>query len=195
MFNKFQDIVRFLFGWIAEAVKISVLQGQSSKWKFGSYFGLTFKEFMNRIYPVIKKNLYWNSLSGLVQCYDAITAKKGVHYQSISHFIGLMHESLKISNLSLIVSLVYLMHNVFVTLALVCSTELSLMFLLRTQILLINLKVFLFLSNPFKPLAIFVLPNSTLFFIHPDWGGYVIVLIWYLHLPTSLESVCIKGEA
>ena len=98
-----QDIVNFLFGWITEAVKICVLQGQNSKWNFGSYFGLMFKEFMGRIYPVVKKNPYWNSLSGLVQCYNAITAKTGVHYQSISHFIGLMHKSLKISNLSLIV--------------------------------------------------------------------------------------------
>ena len=148
---------------------------------------------MDRFYPVVKTNLYWNSLSGLVQCYDAITAKKGVHYQSISHFIGLMHKSLKISNFSLIVSFMYLMHSMFATPTLVCFMELCLMFPLRTQILLINLKVFLFLSNPFKPLAIFVLPNSALLILHPDWGGlcYSTNMVF---TPTYFVRVCMYSR-
>lgn len=76
MFKKLQDITNFLFGWIAEAIKASVLQGESSKWNFGSYFGLTFEEFISRIRPVADGNPYWNALSGLVQNYDATTAKK-----------------------------------------------------------------------------------------------------------------------
>jgi len=78
MFRKLQDIANFLFGWIVEVVKVSVLQGQDSRWNFGSYFGLSFEEFLNRIHPVIHGNPYWSTLSGLVQCYDATTAKKGV---------------------------------------------------------------------------------------------------------------------
>jgi len=49
MFKKLQDITNFIFGWIAEAIKASALQGESSKWNFGSYFGLTFEEFIGRI--------------------------------------------------------------------------------------------------------------------------------------------------
>ena len=130
---------------------------------------------MDRIYPVIEKNPYWNSLSGLVQCYDGITAKKGVHYQFILHFISLMHKSLKISNLSLIALLMYPMCNVFATLALICFMELGLMFPLRTQILLINLKVFLFLSNRFKTLAIlyYQIPHFSLYI---QTGG---AMLWY----------------
>jgi len=78
MFRKLQDIANFLFGWIVEVVKISILQGQGSRWNFGSYFGLSFKGFLDRIHPVVCGNLYWSTLSGLVQCYDATAAKKGV---------------------------------------------------------------------------------------------------------------------
>ena len=80
VFKKLQDIANFLFGWIAEAVKISVLQGQGSKWNFGSYFGLSFEEFLDRIQPVVQGNPYWSALSGLIHSYDAIAAKKGVTY-------------------------------------------------------------------------------------------------------------------
>lgn len=77
MFKKLQSIANFLFGWIAEAVKVSVLQGQGSRWNFGSYFGLTFEEFLGRIHPIVHGNPYWNALSGFVQNYDAVTARKG----------------------------------------------------------------------------------------------------------------------
>jgi hypothetical protein len=77
MFKKLQDIANFLFGWIAEAIKISVLQGQNSRWNFGSYFGLTFEEFLDRITPAIQ-NPYWGALTGFVQGYDAPAAKKGM---------------------------------------------------------------------------------------------------------------------
>jgi len=77
MFKKLQDIANFLFGWIAEAVKASVLQRQNSRWNFGSYFGLTFEEFLDRILPAIQ-NPYWGALSGFVQGYDATAAKKGM---------------------------------------------------------------------------------------------------------------------
>jgi hypothetical protein len=80
MFKKLQDIANFLFGWIAEAVKTSVLQGEGSRWNFGSYFGLTFEEFIARILPIVQANPYWSVLPGLVQCYDAITAKKDFEF-------------------------------------------------------------------------------------------------------------------
>lgn len=76
MFKKLQDIANFLFGWIAEAIKTSVLQGGNSKWNFRSYFGLTFEEFLDRILPIVQ-NPYWGALTGFVQGYDATTAKKG----------------------------------------------------------------------------------------------------------------------
>ena len=77
MFKKLQKIANFLFGWIAEAIRISVLQGQGSRWNFGSYFGLTFEDFLSRIYPVVQGNPYWSALSGFVRDYDAVTAQKG----------------------------------------------------------------------------------------------------------------------
>lgn len=86
MFKKLQDIANFLFGWIAEAIKASVLQGQSSKWNFGSYFGLTFEDFLGRIHPVAQGNPYWNALSGLVPCYDATTVRKG----ALNHSFNLL---------------------------------------------------------------------------------------------------------
>ena len=78
MFKKLQKIANFLFGWIAEAIRISVLQGQGSRWNFGSYFGLTFEDFLSRIYPVVQGNPYWSALSGFVRDYDAVTARKGM---------------------------------------------------------------------------------------------------------------------
>lgn len=77
MFKKLQSIANFLFGWIAEVIKASVVQGQSSRWNFGSYFGLTFEEFFDRIRPVARGNPYWNALPGFIQDYDAVTARKG----------------------------------------------------------------------------------------------------------------------
>lgn len=77
MFKKLQDIANFLFGWIAEAIKTSVLQGQDSRWNFGSYFGLTFEDFLNRVLPAVQ-NPYWGALTGLVQGYDATAAKEGM---------------------------------------------------------------------------------------------------------------------
>lgn len=61
-------------------IKASVLQGESSKWNFGSYFGLTFEEFIDRIRPVADGNPYWNTLSGLVQYYNVTTAKKDFEF-------------------------------------------------------------------------------------------------------------------
>ena len=78
MFKKLQKITDFLFGWIAEAIRISVLQGQGSRWNFGSYFGLTFEDFLSRIYLVVQGNPYWSALSRFVRDYDAVTARKGM---------------------------------------------------------------------------------------------------------------------
>lgn len=80
MFKKLQDITNFLFGWIAEAVKTSVLQGEGSKWNFGSYFGLMFEEFLARILLIVQGNPYWSVLPRLVQCYNTTTAKKDFEF-------------------------------------------------------------------------------------------------------------------
>jgi len=130
MFKKLQDIANFLFGWIAEAIKASVLQGESSKWNFGSYFRLTFEEFIGRIHLVTQGNPYWNGLSGLVQCYDATTAKKGVSDCPSLFLIHLIHQSFKTLNSFLIVLLTFPTCKRFVTCALVYYTEPSPTFLL-----------------------------------------------------------------
>ena len=76
MFKKLQSITNFLFGWIVEVIKASIVQGQSSRWNFGSCFRLTFEKFFDRICPVAQGNPYWNALPGFIQDYDTITARK-----------------------------------------------------------------------------------------------------------------------
>lgn len=133
MFHKLQDIANFLFGWIAEAIKTSVLQGESSKWNFRSYFGLTFKEFLDRIRPVVQGNPYWNILPGFVQNYNTTTAKKGVLIHSMHYFLISTHHSSKTSNLLLTALLTSLTRNEFAPHALVYFTGQNLTFPSRSS--------------------------------------------------------------
>lgn len=149
MFKKLQDIANFLFGWIAEAVKASVLQGQNSRWNFGSYFGLTYEEFLDRILLAIQ-NPYWGALPGLVQGYDATAAKKGALVKWLRFLWKRLMHSLKILNLFLIVLFTFRTHSLFVIVALVSYMVPSLILLLRSLILLISLKVLLSTKVCFK---------------------------------------------
>lgn len=142
MFKRLQDIANFLFGWIAEAIRISVLQGESSKWNFGSYFGLTYEEFLDHIRPVIQGNPYWSALSGLIQCYDAVAAKKGTILILQGLFFAEFTHCSKTSNLSLIAPLTLPTRDSSAKPTLASYMELNFILLLRNSISLTNLKIF-----------------------------------------------------
>lgn len=148
MFRKLQDIANFLFGWIAEAIKISVVQGQTSRWNFGSYFGLTFEQFLDHIRPVVQGNPYWSVLSGFVQSYNAVAAKKGVLVISLELSL-LIYQPLKTLSLFSIAPLTLPMTTSSAKLKLVFFTEPSLTLLQIRPIFLINLKLLPFLTDYF----------------------------------------------
>jgi len=179
MFRKLQDIANFLFGWIAEAVKVSVSQGQNSKWNFGSYFGLTFKDFFDRIQCITQGHPYWSALSGLVQCYNATTAKKGalaILSGFLFFYIKFTYSS-KTSSLFSIVPLTFPMHNSFAILVLISFMELKLTLLSRKTILSTNSKAFPFLTKSSK----YSHPTFTCIikfhvFLYIQTGG---AMLWY----------------
>jgi len=72
MISVMQHIINYYIGWIAKAIKQSIILGPASDWNWGAFWGITWPEFLDHIYSTFPQSHLelWHNTTGLIEPYD-----------------------------------------------------------------------------------------------------------------------------